>query len=91
MVRIPVATYRLQLHADFGFDAAAEAADLRWESQQRIERPAIQETDEAHLQQKAERRNRQERNRDRQEQGEECEATESFLNHDRRSRRVVIR
>src|SRR4051812_35251007 len=27
MVRIPVATYRLQLHAGFGFDAAAEAAD----------------------------------------------------------------
>src|SRR3954447_17302661 len=27
MVRIPVATYRLQLHAGFGFDAAADAAD----------------------------------------------------------------
>jgi (1->4)-alpha-D-glucan 1-alpha-D-glucosylmutase len=27
MPRIPVATYRLQLHADFGFDAAADAAD----------------------------------------------------------------
>src|SRR5882672_9328195 len=27
MARIPVATYRLQLHADFGFDAAAEVAE----------------------------------------------------------------
>ena len=27
MARIPVATYRLQLHAGFGFDAAAEIAD----------------------------------------------------------------
>jgi (1->4)-alpha-D-glucan 1-alpha-D-glucosylmutase len=27
MARVPVATYRLQLHADFGFDAAAEVAD----------------------------------------------------------------
>lgn len=27
MPRIPVATYRLQLHADFGFDAAASIAD----------------------------------------------------------------
>ncbi|MGA8026966.1 MAG: alpha-amylase family glycosyl hydrolase, partial [Bryobacteraceae bacterium] len=27
MPRIPIATYRLQLHADFGFDAAAEIAD----------------------------------------------------------------
>src|SRR3954452_2715842 len=27
MPRVPIATYRLQLHADFGFDAAAEIAD----------------------------------------------------------------
>src|SRR5436309_15055506 len=27
MARIPVGTYRLQLHADFGFDAALEIAD----------------------------------------------------------------
>ena len=27
MSRIPVGTYRLQLHADFGFDAAAAIAD----------------------------------------------------------------
>jgi (1->4)-alpha-D-glucan 1-alpha-D-glucosylmutase len=31
MPRIPVATYRLQLHADFGFDAAANIADYLYE------------------------------------------------------------
>ena len=27
MARIPLATYRLQLHAGFGFDSAAEVAE----------------------------------------------------------------
>src|SRR6201996_6261374 len=31
MRRIPVATYRLQLHADFGFDAAASIADYLYQ------------------------------------------------------------